>query len=312
MTNEELKTLYEAGLTIREISSRSGFSYEKVRQILKSQKVKWSRNYISDLTPEQVSDIVKRFDDGESIKKISKWYELSPPAIARLLKSQNREAIPSNRKYDILRQTPINSIQKQIIVGGLLGDGCLYKDTKNSNFKYSFGHCLAQEQYFHWKVAMLDPFINTFHKSVDKRENSIMLQTATITHQGLNKFGEMFYDENRIKYVPDNLDMFLTPIALAIWIMDDGNLNMGVNMRIQSQGFTEKDNYKLRDYLYRCFGLSSKVMIYRYKDNEKKYYILTLNKENTQKLSDIIRPYVVDCLKYKLMPESSTTTCRNP
>ena len=77
-------------------------------------------------------------------------------------------------------------------------------------------------------------------------------------------------------------------------------------MRISSMNFTEQENYKLQDYLKRCFDLRSKVMGYKYKGVQ--YWMLTLNKENTQKLSDIIRPYVVDCMKYKLMPESSTTT----
>lgn len=308
MIEKDIVILYEAGLTIREIAERVKFSYEKTRQILKKQNVKWSRNYISDLSPEQVQNILKKFDEGINIKEIAKWYEISPPAISRLLKANNREPVAIFRKYDILRQTPINSLQKQFIVGTLLGDGCLHKDSTNGNYKLSFSHCIAQEQYFHWKVAIMDPFINNYNKSVDKRGNSIMLQTRTICHNNLNMFANMFYDESRIKHVPDNLDMYLTPLALAVWIQDDGNLKSGVNMRIATMNFSEQENYKLQNYLLRCFNLRSKVMGFKYKG--KQYYQLTLNKENTQKLSDIIRPFIVDCMKYKIMPESSTTTCQ--
>lgn len=306
MIEKDIAILYESGLTVREISERVNFSYEKVRKILKEQKVKWHRNYVSDFTPDQVKSIVEKFDGGTPIKDIAKWYEISPPAISRLLRANARTPIWVGRKYDILRETPINTIQKQVLVGTILGDGCLYKDSKNSNYKLSFSHCETQEQYFHWKIAMFDPFINTFRRSVDKRGNSIMLQTTTICHHDFNMFGDMFYNENRIKYIPDNLDIYLTPIALATWISDDGNLHAKVNMRICSQGFTEKDNYKLKDYLKRCFDLDSKVMKSKYKT--KIYYSLTLNKENTQKLSDIIRPHMTECMKYKIMPESSTTT----
>lgn len=310
MTNEEIKILYETGLTVREIAERLDKSYETVRKILKAAKVKWTRNYISDLTPDQVNDIINKFDNGETIKSLSKWYEISGPSLSKLLKAHNRVVISNLRKYDILRQVPLNSVQKQLIVGGMLGDGCLYKDSTKGNFKFSFGHCEAQEQYFHWKVAMLDPFINTFNKSVNKTRNSTMFQTTTICHQDLNFFGKMFYDENRVKHVPKNLDMYLTPLSLAVWIQDDGNLNAKVNMRIASMGFTESENYLLRDYLKSCFDLNSKVMIFNYKG--KKYYQITLNKENTQKLSDIIRPHVIDSMKYKLMPESSTSRCQTP
>jgi Mor family transcriptional regulator len=308
--DKEVANLYNSGLNIREIAKIKNLSYETIRKILKSKKVKWRRNYVSDFTDEQVKDIIKRFDNGELIKKIAKWYEISAPAISRLLIANNRNPISSNRKYDILRQTPINNIQKQILVGTLLGDGCLYRDSKKSNFKLSFSHCKKQEQYFHWKIAMFDPFINTFRQNIDKRGNSIMLQTATICHKDLNIFANMFYDESRIKHVPDNLDIYMTPLALAVWIMDDGNLKCNVNYRIFSMSFTEEENYKLRDLLKRCFNINSKVMCYT--RNNKKYWLININKENSQKLSDIIRPYVVECMKYKLMPGPSTTECQTP
>lgn len=307
---KDIVKLYEAGLTIKEISERVKLSYETTRQILKSQKVKWRKNYVSDFTQDQINKIIEKFDSGETIESIAKWYEISPPAISRLLKANNRQATPIKRKYDLLRQTPINSIQKQFLVGTLLGDGCLYKDNIKANYKLSFGHCIAQEQYFHWKIAMMDPFINTFRKSEDKRGNSTMLQTTTISHKDFNKFGDMFYDESRIKHVPDNLDMYFTPLTLAVWVQDDGNLKSGINMRIASMGFTKEENEKLKDYIKRCFDLDCKVMEYKYKS--KLYYQLTFNKINTQKLSDIIRPHVVECMKYKIMPESSTTTCQTP
>ena len=310
MIEKDIVILYESGLTIREITSRVNFSYEKVRQILKTQKIKWRKNYITDFSPEQIQEILKKFDEGISIKIIADWYEISPPAISRLLKANGREPVALGRKYDILRQTPINSIQKQFIVGTLLGDGCLYKDGAKSNYKLSFGHCEAQELYFHWKIAMMDPFINTFRKNVDKRGNSIMLQTSTICHKDFNVFANMFYDESRIKHIPKNLDIYLTPLALAVWYQDDGNLKSGVNARIATMSFNEEENYMLRDYLKSCFDLNSKVMGYKYKG--KQYHQITLNKENTQKMSNIIRPYTHDCMKYKIMSESSTTTCQTP
>lgn len=299
---------YEAGLTIREIAAKINLSYEKVRQILKSHKVKWRRNYISDFTPEQVENILIKFDQGQNIKEIAKWYEISAPAISRLLKANNREIICSMKKYDILRETPLNTIQKQILVGHLLGDGCVYKETPNGKAKISISHQEKHSQYFHWKVAMFDPFINGYYTSVDKRGNSIMLQTTSICHQEINYFLDMFYTSDRIKIVPKNLDIYLTPLALAVWIQDDGNLKSGCNMRIATMSFTYEENLMLQSYLKRCFDLNSKVMGFKYKN--KQYWQITLNKENTQKLSDIIRPYVVECMKYKIMPESSTTTCQ--
>lgn len=303
---EEIVIAYESGLTIHEIAKNLEASYESIRKILKGAKVKWHRNYISDLAQDQVNTILKKFDDGESIKKIADWYELSPPAISRLLKANNRTTIELSRKYNILRATPLNSVQRQVLVGHLLGDGHVYSDTKKGHNKISISHCKAQEQYFHWKIAMFDPFVNCYRESVDK-DGNIQLNATSICHQDIDYFRTIFYNKERIKIVPKNLDIFMTPLTLAVWIQDDGNLNAGVNMRIATMNFTEYENYMLRDYLNQVFDLRSKVMGFRYKG--KQYWQLTLNKENTQKLSDLIREHIVECMKYKIMPlESSTTT----
>jgi len=299
---------YKLGLNIRDIAAKHNVSYEYVRKNLKN-KVQWRKKYISDFTNDQVKKAISMFDSGQSIKEIAKWFEISAPAISRLLRANNRIPDSSARRYNHLRAIPINYVQKQILVGMLLGDGCLYRDGKNSLYKLSFGHCKKQKQYFHWKISMLDPFVNAWRENIDKRKNSIMLQTATICHQGLNSFADMFYDNQRIKHIPDNLDIYMTPLALAVWICDDGNLNSGINMRIATMGFTYEENIKLQNLLKRCFDLRSKVMGFKFK--EKEYFQLTLNKKNTQKLSDIIRPHVIDSMKYKIMPESSETNMLN-
>lgn len=308
--NKDIVTLYNNGLTIRQISEKTGIKCHKVNSILKEEKVTWKRRYLSDLSEVEIKEITNKFSNNITIKEIAKEHTISAPAISRLLKLKGFEVISSLRKYDILRQSSISKRQQDFIVGTLLGDGCLYKEGKNTLYKLSFCHCEAQFEYFHWKVAYMDPFINGFNKNVDKRGNSVMYHAATICHKDYKKFADMFYDENRKKSVPNNLDMYLTPLSLAVWFCDDGNLNEGVNARFSTMGFDYKDHEKLQSYLLRCFDLRSKIFEYKYKS--KLYYGLSMNKKNTQKLSDIIRPHIVECMKYKIMPplEPSTTTCQ--
>lgn len=288
-------TLYQNdNLTIRQIAEQLECGYETIRKILKKNDVPWKRKYACDFTPNQIQDIISQFQDGTTIKQIAPQYGISAPAISRLLKANGIQVISSLHKYDDLRLISITNIQKQIIVGSLLGDGCVYRDTERSNYKLSFGHCEAQKEYFDWKMSLMQPFITHFSRSIDKRQNSIMWQTATISHPDINSFGDSFYDPNRVKIIPPDLDQYITPLTLAIWIMDDGSLN-SVNMRIATMSFTEQEHYILQDYMYRIFGLKSKVIPF------SEYFQLCLDKENTQKLSDIIRPYVVSCMQYKVM-----------
>ena len=290
--------LYEiGGMTIRDIAVKYNCSYETIRKLLLKNNVLWKRKYVSDFTTDQIDSVISQYQDGVSIKQIAIQYEISPPAISRLLKNNNINVVSFANKYNDLRQINITDTQKQFTVGNLLGDGCLFRDTEKSNYKLCFGQCDAQKEYFDWKISIMKPFVTRFHKSIDKRQNSVMWQTATISHQDLNDFGNSFYDMNRVKIIPDNIVQYLTPLSLAIWIMDDGSLNSNINMRIATMCFTEKEHYMLQDYLYVIFDLKSKVMSYG-----KKYFQLCFDKENTQKLSDIIRSHVVPCMQYKIMP----------
>lgn len=282
--------------TIKQIAIQFNSSYEIIRELLKKNHIAWKRKYVSNFTNEQIQNIIMQYQDGNTIKQIAAQYEISAPAISRLLKINNVQVICSMHKYDNLRQMPFTDTQKQFIVGNLLGDGCLYKETEKSNYKISLGQCEEQKKYFDWKVAIMQPFITCFRRSVDKRQNSIMWQAASITHPDFNNFGKAFYDSNKIKTIPPNLDRYFTPLTLAIWIMDDGYLNAGVNMRIATMSFTEAEHYILQDYLYRIFNLKSKVMSFG-----DKYFQLCLDKDNTQKLSNIIRPYIIPCMSYKIM-----------
>lgn len=291
---------YKLGLTIREIACKYHTSYDAVRKELKNNVI-WRRKYISDFTNEQIEKVINMFDGGCSVKQIAQTFEISAPSISRLLAFNNRVPICSAKKYNRLRNISISSKQKQIIIGHLLGDGCIYRDGPNSMYKIEISQKEGHEQYFHWKINMFSPFVNNWRRNYDKRGNSVMLHATTICHQEIKEFADMFYLANREKIVPKKIDIFMTPLALAIWIMDDGSLNAGVNMRIATMQFSHESHIELQNLLERCFNVKSKIMKFKYKD--KIYNQLTLNKKNTQILSDIISPYVIDCMMYKIMPK---------
>lgn len=306
----EIVQLYQNGHDIRKIAEMIGKSYESIRQVLIRNKVRWRKKFLNELSQQEVDKILEGFDNGKSIAKIANEFEISAPAISRFLNDNNRVTNIKQKKYNTLRTISINPNQEQLIVGTLLGDGCLYRSDKRHNYRLCIGQCEKQSEYFIWKYEMLQPFINTYHTSIDKRGNSVMLQASTIVHPQLNKFGNMFYPENGKKIVPKNLDMWFTPIALTAWILDDGNLNAGVNLRISTHGFSYEDHLELQSLLKRVFDVRSKIA--PYKHNNKEYFYLSVNKENTLKISNIIRPFTVECMKYKLMSISSETTCQTP
>lgn len=253
-----------------------------------------SKIYLNEISSQTISNILDQFDNNKSIKYISNYFNISTTLISKILKLNNKTII-SNRKYDYLRKINFSDLQKEFLVGTLLGDSSLYKD--GINYKLSFGHCKAQEEYFKWKVSVMSPFITKFRESIDKRGNSIMLQTTSISHPGFNEFANLFY-KDRVKIVPNNLEKYFSPITLAALIQDDGSLN-SVNVRLASMGFSKEDNQKLQYYFKNCFDLNSNLLNFKYKS--KLYYQITFNKENSIKLSNIISHCTVPSMSYKLL-----------
>jgi len=122
--------------------------------------------------------------------------------------------------------------QKAIIIGSLLGDGTmrLGKNAKNANFKIEHG--LAQREYAEWKYQMLKELVFTeprisyrYHENGDKYAKSWWFRT--IRHPLLTGIYKRFYvGENYRtgkKIIPKDIKVDLNPLAIAVWIMDDGS-----------------------------------------------------------------------------------------
>ena len=54
-----------------------------------------------------------------------------------------------------IEQIALSPQIKQIILGGMLGDGCLNINKGYKNARYSFRHSMVQKEWFYWKADML-------------------------------------------------------------------------------------------------------------------------------------------------------------
>jgi ubiquinol-cytochrome c reductase cytochrome b subunit len=69
-----------------------------------------------------------------------------------------------------------------------------------------------------------------------------IVRFSTWTYTSFNWIHDIWYKDG-IKRVPDCIDLYLTPLALAIWVMDDGcKVNKG--LKFSTNSFTKNlDNY---------------------------------------------------------------------
>lgn len=153
----------------------------------------------------------------------------------------------------------LNSFQRKILIGTLLGDGCLISNAYGKNYRLQIEHMSKHKKYVDWKYKIFKNFCLSRPK-FQQRTNSWKFRT--ISHPDFTKFREMFYWNGR-KILPIEISKILTsPIILAVWFMDDGALGPGQGRKgltFNTQNFSREENEKLRDLLKNKFLLKTSL-----------------------------------------------------
>ena len=197
----------------------------------------------------------------------------------------------------------LTSLQEELMIGSLLGDGTMRigKGAKNANFKVEQG--LEQKEYVMWKYSILKPLVFTEPKiSFRYRENREKYPKSwwfrTMRHPLLTEMYDRFYTREGYrtgrKIVPIDIAKNLTPLAFAIWIMDDGSYSNGI-LDISTYSFLLDEVGLLQDALRNVFAIEARY----FKDRDKGYRMY-FRKSETAKVVPIIRPYIINSLMYKI------------
>jgi recombination protein RecA len=232
--------------------------------------------------------------------EIAAMLNVSRRTISRYLKKYNISINRKQRKYEPLKTIPLTRQQQELVVGTLLGDGCIAPHgRKNKSYRLVIGHCQKQKEYLLWKKQVLGDLVNSVNKRIDKRGNSVMYNFTTITHNDFKFFYDLFYN-NGTKIAKKHIAKYLTPYAMAVWFSDDGSRDKKKNtMRISTDNFTKSDNILLKNIIKENFDIDVKVR--KYIRNNSEFYYLSLNTKNAAIMSKIIKPYIVPCMRYKTM-----------
>lgn len=114
----------------------------------------------------------------------------------------------------------------------------------------------------------------------------------TFTFRSFNWIHKLFY-KNGTKYINPKIKQYLTPLALAVWIMDDGCwANHGV--RIATNCFELEQVKLLANMLIKLYNLNCTVQ------KIENRYSIYITKESIPKLRNILLPYIHYSMKYKL------------
>nr|YP_009659039.1 LAGLIDADG endonuclease [Spizellomyces sp. 'palustris']QCQ69037.1 LAGLIDADG endonuclease [Spizellomyces sp. 'palustris'] len=113
-------------------------------------------------------------------------------------------------------------------------------------------------------------------------------RVRTFCFSSFNWIHDLFYPDGSTKVVPTNIADYLTPMALAIWLMDDGTSHSS-GLRFCTHGFTKADVEFLGQILWDKYGI--RTSLHRHKPDMDQYY-LYIRADSMQLLSIIVKPYL--------------------
>jgi hypothetical protein len=118
------------------------------------------------------------------------------------------------------------------------------------------------------------------------------------TFSSFNWIHGMFYkliDNKYIKIVPLNIGEYLTPLALAIWFMDDGS-SLGRGARIATNCFTLEEV----NFLCNVLKIKYNIIATANKCGKDKGHIIFIHVNSMKLFMNIVKPYLLPSLYYKL------------
>lgn len=202
--------------------------------------------------------------------------------------------------------------QKDLIFGTLLGDGNLQTENGGRTWRYRALHKLEHKDYLFHKYEILELLCSSapiYEEVLDTRTNNRYKRYYFNTKQNasLNFFANLFYKydsvkDKWVKDVPLKVEKFLTPAALAYFYMDDGALKWQGHsnaMRICTESFTLEGVTRIQKALNNLYNVETTLTKKVLKDGSIGYRI-AIPESSSPKFREVIKPYLVDCMKYKV------------
>ena len=208
------------------------------------------------------------------------------PIISPKTKSKNRIG-PHN--YNILC----------ILMGSLLGDA--YAEQHGNGTRICFQQEHLNYQYLLWFHDYLSkygycsettPKITTRMGKGGKLRYVSRFKTYTFT--SFNWIQAAFYSDNK-KRLPSNIGKYLSPLALSVWIMDDGG-KLSSGLKIATNNFSLNEVENLAEILRKNYNLKTSII----KTGALNQYNLYISKTSMKDLVEIIKPYLQTSMYYKL------------
>src|SRR5579859_4244884 len=201
----------------------------------------------------------------------------------------------------------LSEMQWQVILGSVMGDGNLSRPvrTTDESARFRMGHGAKQAAYLDWKVSLLD---NIPHCRTENAKGAVFADFTPLSE--LSELREIVYQGDGRRHITWDYLKKLTPLALAIWYMDDGCFTVrskGVQERTQGgsgrieiclEAMSTGSRERVIEYLRDTYGLDVKLR----ERSAQKVAMLQFTTAASANFQKIVAPYIHPSMAYKLLP----------
>jgi len=189
----------------------------------------------------------------------------------------------------------LTQVQKSVLIGTMLGDGGLR--FRGKNCRLHIKHSLNQLSLVKYKWQVFEPIISMkircFSQKVGMKDYNFA-EFVTLTHPIFTHFYQLFY-KNTKKIVTEKVAKTLDPLALAVWIMDDGSAEYA-GLSIQTHSFSVEEVSILIKSIRENMGIQASVRA------NKGKYVIYFPFRSLPDLRSKLGNFILPEFRYKFIP----------
>jgi recombination protein RecA len=206
----------------------------------------------------------------------------------------------------LVEQRRLSDQQWQVVLGSLIGDGNLSPNRSGrSGVRFRLGHGAAQAGYLDWKVSLLG---NIEHSRRTDGRGTVFADFTPLPE--LEELRRAVYLGDGRKHLSWDYLKALTPLALAVWYLDDGSFTLrsqglqertrGGSGRIEIcvEAMSEGSRERLVEHLRDGYGLDVRLVA----KGARRMAFLLFSTAASRRFQEIVAPYVPAVMDSKLLP----------
>lgn len=199
-------------------------------------------------------------------------------------------------------EIPLTKQQREIIIGNILGDGCL----EFNGFLGSRLQIKQAERYKDYVFWLYERFNNLCKSNPKRKKDTGQWYFSTRHLNELTDLYKLFYFKGK-KRIPNNIsDLLTSNLSLAVWYMDDGCLDYRPKNHyafiLDTDSFSFRGVTQLRKVLSDNFGIKSTVQNSTCRG--KNYPRLYMGRGGRDRFLQLVRFHILKCFPHKLPPKT--------